>query len=62
VTDITESHKHRILGYREHKTGFEGLIATADKAQMPAGVLVEPPSMDEIIIFLNKEAKKNGGK
>ncbi|MDR1184468.1 MAG: ABC transporter ATP-binding protein [Coriobacteriales bacterium] len=43
-----------IISCREHGTGFEGMIETVNVGKMPSGVFVEPISLDEIIIFMNK--------
>jgi ABC-2 type transport system ATP-binding protein len=58
--EISEEQKKFVIGYREHGTGFEGLIETANVAKMPFGVLSEQATLDEIIIFMNKETKING--
>jgi ABC-2 type transport system ATP-binding protein len=59
LSDISEEQKKFIIGYREHGTGFEGLIETANVANLPRGVLSEQATLDEIIIFMNKETKIN---
>lgn len=57
--DLTE-HSHRaILGLRSHATGFEGLIRTADVGRVPGTALVEPASLEQLIVFLNQEGKKD---
>jgi len=57
--DLSEGQKSLVIGYREHGTGFEGMVKTADSGKLPANVLTEEISMDEIIIFMNKGAKIN---
>ena len=57
LSEISEEQKKLIIGYREHGTGFEGLIETANIAKMPRGVLSEQATLDEIIIFMNKGVK-----
>jgi len=59
ISEINAEQKRLIIGYREHGTGFEGLIETANTVNLPRGVLTEQASLDEIIIFMNKEAKIN---
>jgi len=54
--DLNSGQKERIIGYRGHGTGFEGMIEAADAACMPRGTLTEKISLDEIIIFMNKGA------
>lgn len=58
TADISDEHRTHIIGYREHRSGFEGLIETTNRRVMPASVLCESPNLEEIIIFMNKEAKK----
>lgn len=57
--DIDGTARSLITGYREHGTGFEGMIAAEQAGLMPTGVLVEPISLDEIIIFMHEGAKSN---
>jgi len=59
LQEISEEQKKLIIGYREHGTGFEGLIETANIAKLPRSVLSEQATLDEIIIFMNKEARIN---
>jgi ABC-2 type transport system ATP-binding protein len=59
LSDINAEQKKLIIGCREHGTGFEGLVETANIGKMPKDVLTEEISLDEIIIFMNKGAKIN---
>ena len=59
LSDTTAEQKKLIIGYREHKTGFEGMIKVADSARLSKNVLIEPISLDEIIIFMNKGGNIN---
>jgi ABC-2 type transport system ATP-binding protein len=59
LRDLDAEQKKLIVGCREHGTGFEGMIEAADAGKLPAGVLVEGISLDEIIIFMNRETKGN---
>lgn len=60
LDDINEEHRRLIIGYREHRTGFEGMIESDKASLLPKAVLVEPISLDEVIIFMNKGAAING--
>ena len=53
--DLNVKQKKSVVGYREHGTGFEGMIETVDIGTLPKDVLTEEISLDEIIIFMNKE-------
>ena len=59
LKDVSAEHKKFMIGYREHNTGFEGMIETVHIGKLPRTVLTEQISLDEIIIFMNKEAKNN---
>lgn len=57
LTDLTEQQKDQIIGYREHGSGFEGMIDNAYREWVPGNVLIEDISLEEIIIFMNKGAQ-----
>jgi len=57
--DLSREQKSLVIGYREHGTGFEGMVETTDIGELPKTVLTEEISLDEIIIFMNKGAKIN---
>lgn len=57
LRELSGEQKKLIIGYREHGTGFEGMIETANIRKLPSGVLSEEISLDEIIIFMNKGVK-----
>ena len=56
LSDINDEQKKLIIGYREHGTGFEGMVEIPDIKDLPNSVLTEEISMEEIIIFMNKGA------
>lgn len=60
VHDVDGEQRELIIGYREYGTGFEGMIEAAPARQLPDGVLTEEISLDEIIIFMNREARADG--
>lgn len=53
--DITESQKKEIIGLRMHSTGFEGLIELKKAVGFSSKVIIEKASIDEIMIYMNKE-------
>lgn len=59
LNDLNAEQKERIIGYREHGTGFEGMVEAANIAKLPKVVLTEGISLDEIIIFMNRRSKNN---
>ena len=54
---LTDEQKKQIIGYREHRVGFEGLAESAGLNNLPKSVIAEPCSLDEIIIRFNMEGK-----
>ena len=58
-SELTAEQKKNVIGYREHNVGFEGMIKTANRNQFPSRVSFEKISLDEIIIYMNKEAKNH---
>ncbi|MCL2030664.1 MAG: ABC transporter ATP-binding protein [Oscillospiraceae bacterium] len=54
LSDINEEQKKLVTGYREHGTGFEGMVEAASAGKLPKTVLTEAISLDELIIFMNK--------
>ncbi|MCL2082365.1 MAG: ABC transporter ATP-binding protein [Oscillospiraceae bacterium] len=59
LSEISTQQKKYIIGIREHRMGFEGMVETANLSKLPQTVLTEGISLDEIIIFMNKGAKIN---
>lgn len=56
--DLTASLQHEIIGLREYSAGFEGLIPSAAINSLSTGVITQPPTMDELVVYLNKEEIK----
>jgi len=46
-----------LLGTRQHATGFEALVKVEHLKQLPSNILIHQPTLEEIIIFMNREAK-----
>ena len=59
TSDLTVEQKKSIIGYREHSFGFEGMIKTENIPVMPKGVVTDKISLEEIIVYMNKEAKND---
>lgn len=57
VDEISPEQKKLIVGLREHATGFEGMAETANIGKLPKDLAIEPITLEEIIIFMNKGAK-----
>jgi ABC-2 type transport system ATP-binding protein len=52
--ELTPALRNQALGIRTFQTGFEALIKT-EKAGLFAHLIVEPASIDEIVVFTSKE-------
>ncbi len=52
--DINPEQKKMIRGFREHNTGFEGLIHRNRLKEIKGNILSEPCTLDDIIIFMNR--------
>lgn len=57
--EISDNQRNLIIGLREHGTGFEGIAEAGNINKLPKTLLFEPVSLDEIIIYMNREAKSN---
>lgn len=57
LQEINSEQKKLMIGLREHGTGFEGMAEAASIGRLPKDLLVEPITLDEIIIYMNKGAK-----
>jgi len=59
LDEITAEQKKLIIGFREHPTGFEGMIETENLSKFPKDLLFEQPTLEEIIVFMNKGGKQH---
>jgi ABC-2 type transport system ATP-binding protein len=60
LRDLNGGQKKLVIGYREHGTGFEGMVESDRIGGLPGAAVTEPITLDEIIIFTNRGAKING--
>ncbi|MEQ8153833.1 MAG: ABC transporter ATP-binding protein [Clostridiaceae bacterium] len=51
IKDLTEEIKEKLIGYKKSSLGFEGLIEFKDSKYIGNDLLVEKPSVDDIVIF-----------
>ncbi len=59
LPEISKDQKKLLIGTREYSTGFEAMVRTSDIPKLPDRLLTEPITLDEIIVFMNKEGKSN---
>jgi ABC-2 type transport system ATP-binding protein len=57
--ELTKGLCSKLISYRQHSAGFEGMLRSDDVGLLPPGVEMEPISLDQIIIFMNKETARN---
>lgn len=50
---LTPEQKKRVIGYREHGVGFDGIIDASVPYSMPKTVVIEKSSLDEIVVRFN---------
>ncbi|HWS30237.1 MAG TPA: ABC transporter ATP-binding protein [Clostridia bacterium] len=55
--ELQQLQKGLLIGLREYATGFEAVAETAKLRELPRGVSTEGVSLEELIVFMNKEAK-----
>ena len=51
--DLTPELKSKLIGLRSHAQGFEGLIRAGD-ARLFGGLIIEPVSIDEIMVYTGR--------
>lgn len=59
VEDLTKELREKLIGYKSSSYGFEGLISLKDKEYINENLLLEKPSMDEIIVFYISGMRRN---
>lgn len=55
--ELSAGQKDLIVGLREYGTGFEGMAESRSIGRLPKSLLIEPITLDEIIIYMNKGVK-----
>ena len=61
INDMDAYQKKHVIGMRTYSTGFEGLVLSTDSYKVPKAVLCEAASIEEIVVFLCRECKSEGG-
>lgn len=51
------SHVH-LIGLKKNSVGFEALVKKEEAVDLPEGILVEPVSLDELIIYFHRGGSK----
>lgn len=51
AADLTEETREKLIGLKKSSFGFEGLIHSKDRKCLEKDVLIEKPSVEEIVVF-----------
>ncbi|MGI6402997.1 MAG: ABC transporter ATP-binding protein [Oscillospiraceae bacterium] len=54
--DLTAQLREKIVGLREHRSGFDGLVKAKDFPAPPDGCVLDQVSIDDIMLYTAKEA------
>lgn len=55
--ELTPGLRKKLISYRQHSAGFEGMLRSEDIGLLPPSVELESISLDQIIVYMNMEAK-----
>ena len=56
---LNAEQRDALIGYKEHCVGFEGMVEKEKLALLPKDVVVQPCTLDELVIRFNLEGKKH---
>jgi ABC-2 type transport system ATP-binding protein len=55
---LPEEKRKSVIGLREHRAGFEGMVDVAHLGGFPPNVVTEPATLEDIMVHISKEAPK----
>ena len=58
--DLLDPFREKIIGLTKNNTGFSGLIRASDGKYLPEEIVIEPPSIDEILVAISKREGSHG--
>jgi len=58
-SSLSDNIRKKVIGLREHSVGFDGIIKRDNLKYISKDIVVENVSLDEIIIRIEKENRKN---
>ena len=58
--DLVDPFWEKIIGLTKNNTGFSGLIRALDGKYLPEEIIIEPPSIDEILVAISKREGSRG--
>ena len=54
LNDLTDQLKAKIIGFRKSNAGFSGMIPTQEAKHLPREIVLETPTIDEILVYISK--------
>lgn len=54
IEDLTILSDLRLIGLKKNSMGFEALVKKEEAVELPEGVLLEPVSLDELIVYFHR--------
>jgi ABC-2 type transport system ATP-binding protein len=54
IDELTPELHKNIIGLSTYKTGFTGLISTSETKNIDKNLIIEAPSIDEILVYIGK--------
>lgn len=58
--ELTGALRGRLLGLRQHSVGFEAMLSCDDLNLLPPKAVAEPLKLEDIMVFMSKEAPHHG--
>jgi ABC-2 type transport system ATP-binding protein len=57
--DLKSPLREKVIGLVENKTGFSGLIAASETKHLPEEIVLEKPTIDEILVYISKGGRNH---
>jgi ABC-2 type transport system ATP-binding protein len=58
--DLPDPFRQKIIGLTKNNSGFSGLIRSSEGKYLPEEIVIEPPSIDEILVAISKREDGHG--
>lgn len=57
--ELPQQKRKQVFGLREHPGGFEGMMEIEDISGFPSSVIIEPATLDDIMVHMNRKKERN---
>jgi ABC-2 type transport system ATP-binding protein len=57
--DLPEPLRKSVIGFTQSRTRFTGLIRAADRETVPASIVCEAPTIDEVLVHISKDGGRH---